>query len=198
MHNLNYILCTTIFFYFLNTYIGFLLFVQMLEQTMQCLNRICLKSMCTLFHSYFLCKYIFNPGQNFQHLVSVCHAFFFYRFRDNFLFNFLCSTYRALYLINWVYRFFVENHKYHWIRKFLYPLFCIFSFKVILLTRILVKCKEQLGFQAWSRLLFMQTSFTIISRGMFHALFFLVFSYAIACFVYVATLIHLLNTLNRI
>lgn len=28
---------------------------------------------------------------------------------------FLLGTYRALYLINWVYRFFVENHKYHWI-----------------------------------------------------------------------------------
>ncbi|XVF41660.1 hypothetical protein PTKIN_Ptkin01aG0297700 [Pterospermum kingtungense] len=32
---------------------------------------------------------------------------------------FLLGTYRALYLINWVYRFFTEDHKYHWIRKFL-------------------------------------------------------------------------------
>ncbi|XWS65088.1 hypothetical protein CRYUN_Cryun05aG0060800 [Craigia yunnanensis] len=28
---------------------------------------------------------------------------------------FILGGYRALYLINWVYRFFMENHKFHWI-----------------------------------------------------------------------------------
>lgn len=29
-----------------------------------------------------------------------------------------CSAYRALYLINWIYRFFMEKHQVRWIRKF--------------------------------------------------------------------------------
>lgn len=58
-----------------------------------------------------------------------------------FLFYFLYSAYRALYILNWVYRFFTEN-KIRWIRKFFSAVYLInlcFCLGRSLLTSMFVK-----------------------------------------------------------
>ena len=103
--------------------------------------------------------------------------------------GFCYRAYRALYILNWIYRFLVEeNRRYHWIGKFWvflhtdFILFPIFKFFILLETSLthvmlLSKCQTQPGFQAWFRLLYMLIFSTTTSRGTFSKLYIIYYDY---------------------
>ncbi|KAH9727971.1 hypothetical protein KPL70_008855 [Citrus sinensis] len=64
---------------------------------------------------------------------------------------FLLGAYRALYILNWVYRFYVEDHKVRWIRKFSCRFAGVVAFMVSFLTESFCQCaKNSLAFGAGS------------------------------------------------